>query len=260
MPTKHGKPKCSLEHQPQVVLLLIKMALHILHMYHLTIRLLTATIKTEYGATLFLLGPTMEALAPNRILQWMLWGFAHITYTDSKGKIGAYTDTNDIMYATNKTDNFVNTCIFDGYLEYYGGADRYAEYFNKGSKIAVDENGTFYIAAHKYQYQTWMNGNDKQYSLAFKSTTGTGGTEVMSSDAFDIYDVAAFGSKVALTYRHSTTKFAEITGTTALTLSNIQNASATSSICSLNIDDNSMVKRCQLRKTSFPIQPIGTYL
>ncbi|PZX10141.1 hypothetical protein LX69_03435 [Breznakibacter xylanolyticus] len=168
-------------------------------------------------------------------------GFVHITYSDSKGKIGADTDTNDIMYATNKTDNFVNTCIFDGYLKYYGGADRYAEYFNKGSKIAVDENGTYYIAAHKYQYQTWMGGNDKQYSIAFKSTTGTGGTEAMSSDAFDIYDVAAFGSKAALSYKHSVTKFAEITGTTSLTLSNIQNASATSSICSLNIDDNSMV-------------------
>jgi hypothetical protein len=64
----------------------------------------------------------------------MQWGMPTSHTPTLKGKVGAYTDTNDIMYATNKTDNFINTCIFDGYLEYYGGADRYAEYFNKGSK------------------------------------------------------------------------------------------------------------------------------
>ncbi|MBN2744013.1 MAG: hypothetical protein JXR39_08985 [Marinilabiliaceae bacterium] len=169
-------------------------------------------------------------------------GKAHITYTDTKGQNGDYTDKADIMYATNTTGSFVKTCLYNGFYELLGGADAYAEYFDKGSKIAVNASGTAFVAAHSYIFNKNMSFTDRTYSIAlWSSAGGKGSSATATSDAFDIYDAAAFGSKVALTYRHSTTKFAEITGTTALTLSNVQNASTTSSICSLNIDDNSMV-------------------
>lgn len=137
-------------------------------------------------------------------------GKAHVTYTDTKGNVGDYTDRPDIMYATNSSGSFVKTLIFKGFLDYYGGADRYAEYFDKGSVIEVDNNGNYYILAHKFQYQTWMGGNDKQYSVVVNSNLGTGGTPSYSSDVLAVYDLARYGGAVFALYRESSFKVSEL--------------------------------------------------
>ena len=137
-------------------------------------------------------------------------GNAHITYTDTKGNVGNYTDRPDIMYANNTSGIFVKTMIYNGYLEYYGGADRYAEYFDKGSVIDVDIAGNYYILAHKYQYQTWMGGNDKQYSVVVHSNLGTGGTPTKSSDVYAGYDLANTGNTVYALYKETTFKVSEL--------------------------------------------------
>ena len=137
-------------------------------------------------------------------------GVAHITYTDTKGNVGDYTDRPDIMYAVNSSNSFVKTLIFNGYLEFYGGADRYAEYFEKGSLIAVDTDGNYYIITHKFQYQTWMGGNDRQYSIVVTSNLGTGGTSASSSDVYTIHDLENNGSAVYALYKQSTFKASEL--------------------------------------------------
>lgn len=168
-------------------------------------------------------------------------GFAHITYTDSKGNVGDYTDRADIMYAVNSSGSFVKTLIFNGYLDYFGGADRYAEYFDKGSFITLDENGNYFIMTHKFQYQTWMGGNDKQYSVVIKSNLGTGGTSTHSSDIFDIYDIYSGGSKVVVLYRQSAFKKSELT----VNGNNINFVNTTditaSSVSSINTDGTKVI-------------------
>jgi hypothetical protein len=168
-------------------------------------------------------------------------GYAHITYTDTKGNTGDYTDKPDIMYANNTSGTFVKELIFKGFLEYYGGADRYAEYFDKGSHITIDSSGNYFITAHKYQFQTWFGGNDKQYSIAVKSNLGSGGTTTSSSDIFDNYDLASNGNKVVALYKQSTFKTSELTvsGTT-INFTNIKDITATS-VSSVNTDGTNIV-------------------
>lgn len=71
-------------------------------------------------------------------------GYAHITYTDTEGNTGAYTDKPDIMYAVNSSGSFVKTLIYNGYYESYGGADAGADYYDKGSRITLDNIKLFY--------------------------------------------------------------------------------------------------------------------
>lgn len=167
--------------------------------------------------------------------------YAHITYTDTKGNTGDYTDQPDIMYANNTSGTFVKELIFKGFLEYYGGADRYAEYFNKGSHITVDSSVNYFITARKYQYQTWFGGNDKQYSIAVKSNLGSGGTTTSSSDIFDNYDLASNGNKVVALYKQTGFKTSELTvsGTT-INFTNTKDITGTS-VSSVNTDGNNIV-------------------
>ncbi len=161
-------------------------------------------------------------------------GVAYITYTDSKGNVGNYTDRQDIMLAENSTGSFAITLIYNGYLEYYGGADRYAEYFEHGSFIAVTDNGDYYILSLVYQYQTWMGGNYKQYSVVVKSNLGNGGTSASSSNIFGIYDLEFDGTSVLALYKESTFKVSELTASNSVvsfTNTRDVSASSVSSMC-----------------------------
>lgn len=167
-------------------------------------------------------------------------GFAHISYTDTKGNVGNYTDRPDIMYAENSSGTFVKSIIFNGFLDYYGGADRYAEYFDKGSFIETDQEGNYYILTHKYQYQTWMGGNDKQYSIIIQSNLGTGSTSISSSDIFSIHDLDFNGTDVFALYKQSTFKVSELTVSGAvINFSNTQNLN-TSSVSSIASNDTDL--------------------
>jgi hypothetical protein len=129
-------------------------------------------------------------------------GFAHITYTDSRGNTGNYTDYPDIMYAVNSSGSFIKTLIYNGYYESYGGADAGADYFDKGSRIAVDATGRYFILAHKYDFYKWSNGNDKNYSVIVNSGTANGsGGGTYKYDREDIYDLAFDGTNVIAFYK-----------------------------------------------------------
>ncbi|MGI6575150.1 MAG: GLUG motif-containing protein [bacterium] len=148
-------------------------------------------------------------------------GYTHITYSDTKGNIGDYTDRSDIMYAVNTSGSFIKTLIYNGYYESYGGADAGADYYDKGSLITVDLAGNYYILTHHYDFYKWMSGSDKNYSLNMSSNLKQDQTLISNagSDIFDIYDLTESNGKIVALYNHSGAKTAELTesdGTFAL--------------------------------------------
>ena len=162
-------------------------------------------------------------------------GFAHITYTDTQGQNGAYTDRADIMYAVNASGAFVKTVIYNGFIENYGGSNWGREYYDKGSYIALDGSGNYYIMAHHQSYNSWPGGSDRQYNIVVKSNIAEGGTASASSDLYDIYDLEFNGMYVMALYRENVHK------TTTLTLSgavinftNVQNITASPTLGSLS--------------------------
>jgi len=146
-------------------------------------------------------------------------GNAHITYTDTRGQNGNYTDHPDIMYAVNSSGGFVKTVIHNGYYESYGGADAGADYFNKGSYISVDGVGNYYIIAHHYGFWKWMSGTDRTYSIAITTNSATGSSSVSSADLYDLYDLEFNGTEVVALYKDYTanrTATIEVSAATAL--------------------------------------------
>ncbi len=137
-------------------------------------------------------------------------GVAHITYTDTDGNTFWYTNKPDIMYATNSSGTFTNSVVFDGYYENLGGSDYMGEYFNKGSRIAVDANGNYFIMTHSYSYYR-STYTDRTYSVSVKSNLGTGTTTTSTSDIFDLYDLTANGDKVVALYKQTGFRTSELT-------------------------------------------------
>lgn len=145
-------------------------------------------------------------------------GYAHISYSDTKGNTGAYTDKTDIMYALNSSGNFVKTLICDGYYELYGGADAGAEYYDKESYIVVNNNGDYFIITHRYGFSKWMGGSDRNYSIIIKTNSANGGSSSSSTDKYHSYDLEFNGTDVLALYKdNNVNQKATITisGTTA---------------------------------------------
>lgn len=137
-------------------------------------------------------------------------GYAHITYTDSKGyHDGRDENRDDIMYANNSSDEFVNTVIFDGWYDFPSGSSYYYDQYNWGSQIALDINGDYYIIA-KNQFR-YGDGTTMYYSVKSKSDTGSGGTEGNNNDNYAAYDLIIGGGKVIALYSHSGSKTTELT-------------------------------------------------
>ena len=131
-------------------------------------------------------------------------GYAHITYTDTKGNTGDYTDQPDIMYAENRTNGdgtFKKVVIYNGYVNNAGGSDWNRCYYNRGSRIAVDATGNYYIMAHKHIHNTSSGHQDRSYNVVIKTSTASGGTGTTSSDGHNIYDLKFNGSDVHALYK-----------------------------------------------------------
>lgn len=131
-------------------------------------------------------------------------GFAHITYTDTRGNTGAYTDHPDIMYAVNSSGVFIKTLIYDGYYDGWDSYSKYADYYNNGSRIALDGSGQFYILTHHQHYDRAVMGNytDRNYYVRVKSATAEaspGGTYKYNRE--DIYDIAFDGNNMIIFYK-----------------------------------------------------------
>ncbi len=145
-------------------------------------------------------------------------GNAHITYTDTKGNTGSYTDKADIMYAVNSTGSFVKQLICNGYYDNLYSSCYIGDYYNKGSYIAVDANDNYYIAYHNQNYnKPDMQVPESTYSVKVKmnpvegSQDAIGSTATSSSDLFDLYDLTASGSKLEILYKHTAFKTADLT-------------------------------------------------
>jgi hypothetical protein len=128
-------------------------------------------------------------------------GYVHITYTDTRGGNPNKhpTDLPDIMYATNKNGPFANTLIFDGYATLW---EEY--YYIKGSRIAVNAAGTYYIIAHKYAHMLPYQSQPENhtYSISIKTpTTMYGASETSSTDQHALYDLEFDGTKVVALYK-----------------------------------------------------------
>jgi|GEM_PF-1449933 len=139
-------------------------------------------------------------------------GFAHITYTDSKGTNSDDYNYPDIMYMDNKSGEFVKKVIFNGNGIAYGGSDYDYEYYNGGSNIALDATGQYIIMAHQYKYSKWFNGSDKQYAVRVISEDDASGvTTSTSTNKAAVYDLAAFGDHIVALYKQNTFKVSDLT-------------------------------------------------
>ncbi len=140
-------------------------------------------------------------------------GKAHITYTDTKGSTGDPYDSDDIMYATNSTGDFVKTLIYTGrkeYIDNYGSfTGQSAEYYKKGSMIAVDSSNNYYILSHHNSWSRFDTDIYNSYDIVIYSNLGTGSIVISSTDNF--YDLTSNGSKVIALYKQTSFKTSELT-------------------------------------------------
>jgi hypothetical protein len=115
---------------------------------------------------------------------------AHITYTDTEGQIGDYHNLPDIMYATNRSGTFEKNVIYNGYYSY---TEKMGYYYDKGSRIAVDPSGNYYIITH----QRWEikstspspSPDSNYYRVVIKTPTAGGISSSGTDDNCDIYDL-----------------------------------------------------------------------
>ncbi len=123
-------------------------------------------------------------------------GYAHITYSDTKG--GSYSDTYvEIMYANNSSGSFVKNMIYDGDYYYSSGYGQ-GTYYEKGSRIAVDGTGQYFILSFQRYFDRTMGGsNYTSLSIQFKSQDKSGSV----SSGNDIYDIGFDGSNVVAFYK-----------------------------------------------------------
>jgi hypothetical protein len=140
-------------------------------------------------------------------------GKAHITYTDSHGSTGDDYKHPDIMYATNISGSFTKTLIYKGYRDYSSSGSWGANYFNKGSFITVNDDGDYFIVAHKQDIWRWFNGNDVNYYVLLKSSTDEEQLGYnYGSDIFNVYDLITRNGKLYALYRNGAQiKASEIT-------------------------------------------------
>lgn len=130
-------------------------------------------------------------------------GYAHITYTDTKGNTGDYTDHPDIMYAVNSSGSFTKRLIRNGYYDGWEQSYKIANYYNKGSRITVDGAGQYYILSHRQDhYRSVYSGTDDTYQVVLDSGTGSGSAgSTYGTDSEDIYDLAFDGTNVIALYK-----------------------------------------------------------
>jgi hypothetical protein len=131
-------------------------------------------------------------------------GYAHITYTDTKGQNGDYTDHPDIMYV-----NYSNgipsekTVIYNGYYDGWEQSYKIGHYYNKGSRITVDAAGQYFIMTHHQDYyRSVYSGTDNTYQVLLKSGNASGTLrETYNYDREDIFDIGFDGANVVAFYK-----------------------------------------------------------
>ncbi|MBN1144704.1 MAG: T9SS type A sorting domain-containing protein [Bacteroidales bacterium] len=156
-------------------------------------------------------------------------GGVHMTYTDSHGSSGDNYTYPDIMYAKKADAEFAVQLIHRGYRDYSSSGSWAADYFSKGSYIAVNGNGDYFIMAHQQNIWRWISGTDNTYFIRITSNLGTGSISNYGTDIYTIHNLHYDGSKVWALYKESTFKVSELTVSgTDIGFSNTQGITATS--------------------------------
>ena len=122
------------------------------------------------------------------------------------------------MYAVNSSEGFVKTVIHNGYYQLISGSDAYADYFNKGSYIAVDAAGNYYIIAHHFYFSKSGAYIDRTYNIVISSNSASGSSTSATSDKYDLYDLEFNGENVIALYKDNNvnqTATIAVTGATA---------------------------------------------
>ena len=154
-------------------------------------------------------------------------GFAHITYTDTRGNTGDYTNHPDIMYAVNKSGAFVKTLIYNGYYDGWEQSYKIGHYYNNGSRITLDNSGNFYILIHHQDhYRSVYSGTDNTYQvIVFSEVVSGAAGSTYGTNREDIYDIAYDGTNVVALYKTGNNYFTSqvvVNGTTMSFLNPIQ--------------------------------------
>ena len=156
-------------------------------------------------------------------------GVVHFTYTDSHGSNGDDYIYPDIMYAKSTGVGVTIQLIHRGYRDYSSAGSWAADYFSKGSCIAVTDIGDYYIMTHQHNIWRWPAGTDNNYSINISSNLGNGGISNYGTDIFTINDLYSDGSKVWALYRENSLKFSELTlSGSSFSFTNTQNITASS--------------------------------
>ncbi|MFO7656119.1 MAG: T9SS type A sorting domain-containing protein, partial [Bacteroidales bacterium] len=138
-------------------------------------------------------------------------GVVHLTYTDSHGSSGDDYTHPDIMYAYKSAADFVIQLIYRGYRNNSSSGSWGADYFSKGSNIAVNTNGDYFIIAHRHNIWRWPSGTDNTYYIMVNSNLGNGSVSNYGTDIFATYDMAFNGNAVLALYKQTTYKVSELT-------------------------------------------------
>ena len=128
-------------------------------------------------------------------------GYAHITYTDTRGNTGDPYDHPDIMYAQNTTGAFQKTLIYNGYREYYDQYFYQGFYYEGGSRIAVDGAGNYYIIAPYRNWQRSGRYTDQYYYVAIKTPLSSAYSG--SASGCSVFDLEYDGTNVIALYKDS---------------------------------------------------------
>ena len=169
-------------------------------------------------------------------------GFAHITYTDSRGIYDLY-NKQDIMYAVNSSGTFIKTGMYNGYYENLGGSTYQGNYYDKGSRIAVDGTGRYFIMTHSAYYYRWTVPADWTYSIQIKSNAATGASAGYPSDKCGLYDLEFNGTDIKALYKDNNincTSTLSISGAT-ISITGIQNLETTITPYTLSANASSTV-------------------
>ena len=129
-------------------------------------------------------------------------GNAHITYTDPRGNSASYSD---IMYATNRTGEFEKEVIMIG-SHGNTGFGWISYFYNKGSKISVDDQDNYYILYHE-QYRDRNSWGDTFNSYRIRVINGPRQvTELYNSstDNSSVYEFKTTDGELYALYRGGT--------------------------------------------------------
>lgn len=149
-------------------------------------------------------------------------GYAHISYTDGNGNGDGYRD---IMYAQNSSGTFVKTLFFNGFFDDYGGSSGYAEYYDKNSYIAIDQDGEPFIITHQRTLSKQPRWQDNNYYVVVKSSSASGKTSgTYKTDPNDTYDIAFNGTDVVALFKDNNVNRTAVLQTSGTTI-NFTNSS-----------------------------------